>query len=163
MTIKPLRIDQLYIADDFKINDSKLLKKLENILKKFGQLTPLLVCKGNDDQYKIIDGVRVYTAAINLKMEILECVVVDVDEVDSHLLKVIYDQFMFDYDIVNLVEIMHIIMEKYNVYELEKILPYSEEELNNFKKLFDFDWSQYSSGSKSVTESKVVVKNRKMF
>lgn len=166
MKIEKIRVDKIYIAqNDYKITESKLLVKLENLLKKYGQLTPILLWKDNDSLYKIIDGGRIYIAALSLGMEYLDAVIIDniEDSIDADLLRIIYGQFKFDYDVIKLIELMHIVMEKYTISQLELLLPFTEEELNSYKNLFNFDWAQFATGTTSVKTAAVPIKNKKMF
>lgn len=166
MKIQTLRVDQMYISlDDYKTSSTKLLTKLEALLKKFGQISPIIVWKNEESLYKIIDGGRVYIAAMNLGIEKLDVVVVDedIDAVDADLLRVVYGQFKFDYDVIKLIELMQKVMGKYSISQLEELLPYNDEELNSYKALFNFDWNQFADGTNVVKAGKVPVKSKKMF
>jgi len=163
MKLQKLDISSIYIpTDDFKITDEPLLEKLENVLKKFGQLQPIIVFKENDS-YRLIDGTRIYLAALNLGWESLYAIEIpnNLNSEDIALIRVIFTQFKFDYDVIKLISFMHSFMEKYSIADLEKLLPYSEEDLHSYKKLFDFDWNSFSKDSSTPID--IPIKNKKMF
>jgi len=160
--LKDINISDISFAEyDHKDTDRNLFAKLKNSLTRFGQLKPILLNEV-DGKYNIIDGKRMVLAFKSLEIPVISAIVfTDLDESDEILLRIIFTQFNFDYDIIKLVDYMHGMMDKYSNADLAELLPYTEDKVENFRTLFDFDWGQYIQEKKVAEED--LIKTKKLF
>lgn len=146
---KAVPIDKLVKAAwNYKTDDPALLEKLKANIKRNGQVENLLVRQLPTGFYEVVNGNHRYDALVQL--EATEAVVFDlgtISDAQARRIAVETNETKFDTDNIRLAELIKEIRVEFDADELAESMPYSEEELENFTKLLEFDWGQYGSSA----------------
>lgn len=171
-------VDNLTLAVwNYKTDDAKLLKKLENNIKKHGQVENLIVRElpGDDGEtiYEVVNGNHRLKALINLGYDKAVCYNLGVvSDSTAKRIAVETNETKFGTDSIKLAEVMRDIRSEYEIEDVMETMPFSRGEMENFAGMLEFDWSQFNSSGidgyedieKTVTEDPVQaeISNRTM-
>jgi len=138
---------------NYKTDDARLLKKLENNIKKHGQVENLIVrelpSEDGESVYEVVNGNHRVKALVSLGFDKAVCFNLGViSDAQAKRIAVETNETKFGTDSIKLAEVMRDIREEYDIDEILETMPYSRGEMDNFSGMLDFDWSQFnSSGS----------------
>lgn len=121
-------------------DDSAKMINLKRSLVTIGQVKPILVQKKLDGGYELIEGRKVLKCMLELGKTEIYAVVVDGNQ---RLINAMVNKIVFDTDNIAFSEMVHELQKEYPTYSLCNYLPFMAEELKNFAKLHNFDWSEY--------------------
>lgn len=143
--------NKLVLAEwDIHKQDDMKLNKLSANIDKNGQLINIQVRELDNGMYEIIDGRKRYEALLNkpfilcynhgpISKEAAQRIALETD-------------IKFDNDNIAIAEIINSISQVYGLDDLASTMQYNKEELQDFQKLFEFDWSQFSDEKQEETE-----------
>ncbi len=117
--------------------DPVMMEKLETSLKRFGQLAPLIV-KDNE----VLGGRRLFRAMQNIGWQTAMAVRLSGDIEPLHVS--LATEIRFDTDYAALSKAIGESLTE--AHSLARISPFSAARIEYFKKLIDFDWSQFKEG-----------------
>jgi len=140
---------QLLIKADwnYKEEDEDMAKYLLNNIKRKGQIVTCQVRKLKTGYYEVVDGNHRLDVFNTLKKEFVMAYDhgnITVAEAQRESINV--NNIMFPTDNIKLSKIIKEMSETFSEKDFKNSLPYTEEELENFIKLVDFDWSQFEGG-----------------
>lgn len=144
MGLKKLSPNQI-VVDNYKTKDinTNMMIKLENNLKKYGQLRSLIVQRIDDtEKFRLIDGYQLFKAIKNVGIDEVYCFVVNKDA-DPDLLSLEINTINFDIDFVLMSKKIKRLLEKYSPEEIEYSSGYIKEEIIQFPRVETFDFKQY--------------------
>lgn len=125
----------------WKLVDNIVKTKVSFSLKKFGQIRNIVV-RQIGERYEIIDGTEVYHAAKDLGK--LELFCYDMGPISDDKAKEVcmsIDLNKNEVDVIKLAKVISSIEMPHSA--LSSSTPYSEEDLQNLKKLLEFDWGVF--------------------
>lgn len=138
-------VSLLEFADwNYKTDDDFLAVKLENNIKKNGQIQNILVREIDGGKYEVVNGN--HRLKILLKMDVKKAVCYNLGKIDVQQAKRIAietNETEFDKDDFKLVQVINNILNSDELTGLENTLPYTADELQNFRDLKDFDWDKH--------------------
>lgn len=118
---------------------SKMIN-LKRSIVTIGQVKPILVQKKLDGGYQLIEGRKILKCMLELGKTEVYAVLVDGNE---RLINAMVNKITFDTDNIAFSEMVNELQKEFPVYSLCNYLPFTAEELKNFHKLHNFDWSEY--------------------
>lgn len=142
MNIKEIQIDLITVPKFyFGLEDPIVIKKLENSIRNFGLMRPIVVkeCKGT---YECIEGRQILGIAKSMQQTSIMCVILDIGidrENTNLLLNILHPQ-------ESLAKIAHHMKEMAGLSGEEKVssfFPYSVDEIKRFVEICSFDWAQF--------------------
>jgi len=152
---KEIALDKIATADwNYKTDDPVLLEKLVNNIKTNGQIENLLVRKLETGFYQCVNGNH-RIAALN-KLGIKTAVCYDLGDISDYQAKRIAietNETKFETDQVKLAELIDELNSKYSIEELSQTMPYTGEEIQAFKDMLDFDFSEYDTATDNDIDS----------
>ncbi len=123
-------------------NDEMKQSLLENI-KKNGQLENLIV-RELKDKYEVVNGNHRLDVFIELKAKkVMCCNVGKITPKQAYRVALETNETKFDSDDVKMANLVKEILTEVEIDDLSTTMPWKAEELENMKKLSNFDWSQY--------------------
>lgn len=144
MGLKKLSPKQI-VVDNHKTKDinTNMLIKLENNLKKYGQIRTLIVQRIDDtENFRLIDGHQLFKAIRNVGIDEVYCFVVN-ENIDPDLLSLEINTINFDIDYVLMSKKIKRLLDKYSPEEIEHSSGYIKEEIIQFPRVETFDFKQY--------------------
>lgn len=141
-----MEVSKLIKADwNYKEDDEKKLKDLENNINRNGQVENLIVRKLKD-KYEIVNGNHRYDALINLGIKkAIVCNKGEISKEEAIRLAVETNETRFPNDNIKLAELVDTMLNKYDVEDLVETLPYSEKELQNMQDILTFDFNDFEN------------------
>ena len=141
-------IEKLVPADwNYKEDDEVLSEKLENNIKRNGQIENIIVRKLDDDLYEVVNGN--HRLSVFEKLGIKKPVCFDLGKITDAQAKRIAietNETRFETDSIKLAEIIKEISEmEFEITDLAMTFPFDEQELTNMQTLLDFDWDQFNN------------------
>ena len=140
-----------FLKNDRKNTNSFLMNQLKSFIKKYGQFQNIVVYK-KDDLYYVIAGVEIFLACKELDYEEIDIKIIDIKDEKEALLFSFWDKFQFEYDSVNIADKVCSLLENYEESEITRSLPYTQSQIDIFKKLYDFDWNDYNKATPIVEQ-----------
>jgi hypothetical protein len=160
--VKPENYKYIPIEDivvegwNYKKKDDKLQTKLENNIKKNGQIENLLVRNLGNGKYGLVNGHHRLDALISLGID--QAFIYDLGEISLELAKRIgieTNETKFESDNIALAEILSDLSTEFGKLELETTLPFSETDLENFDNLLSFNWEDDSKPDTDDDEEEI--------
>lgn len=136
MEIIKVKLNSLKEKEEITYSDTKQQRVLEKSLRMFGQLQLVVV----DKKMNILSGHRIVRAMKYFGFEEVVCVVT---ESDSKLIGVLLNNTTFDSKDIAIADI--IAECGYSKHDLYHSLPFKTYEVDAFRMIKDWDWSQYES------------------
>ena len=131
-------LSSLTAAEGWHVDDAAMLAKLETSLRRFGQLSPLVVHGAT-----VVGGRNLLRAMLHLGWEKAMCVTIS-DEYDPLQVSLATD-IKFDFDYAHLAKMLSR-REHGEAYTLASISPFSQQRIEHFEILADFNWDDFRGG-----------------
>ncbi len=139
-TNKLIKADWNYKTED--INKSEKLK--ENI-KRNGQVENILIRELDTGFFEVVNGNHRLDVFKDLGIEkVMSYNLGKITQQQAMRIAIETNETKFDIDSILLAERIKEISSEFELMDLAKTLPYSEKDIENYSKLTEFDWEQYS-------------------
>lgn len=138
-------ITELVKADwNYKKDDEDKREKLKNNIKRNGQIENIIVRRLDSGFYEVVNGNHRFDALKDLNVETAICYDLGkISQQQAIRIAIETNETKFESDHLLLAERIQEIIEEFSIDDLIDTMPYSEQELNNYSELLDFDWSQF--------------------
>ncbi len=125
--------------------------KARNSILKDGQLKAVVV-RQTDEGYEIVKGNNLFQLLKEEGAEDVCCF--NVGDISLDEAKLMYIQLSSELEInyVKIAQIISDIFSKFNIYDIEKVAPYSIAEISELKKLLEFNWEKYKQSEPDVEQ-----------
>lgn len=147
-------IDKLIVEGwNYKKEDEKLQKKLEENIKRNGQIENIIVRELEDGTYGIVNGHHRFSALQTIGSK--EVMVFNLGKISLNAAKRIAvetNETKFESDNVALAELLKGIQEDFEIEDLSETMPFTDDELKNFSDMLEFDWEDDSANKKDDEE-----------
>ncbi len=134
------------VQNDFncKIFDEIKFNQLKSSIQKYGLLKHPIVRLNAGGQYELIDGRFRARALFELGIAQAEFMLISAPErSDALKLYLWLNDFSFEIDHVRLLAEINTLQSIHDNKALEKLIPYTKEDLTLYSSLYHFDWSMY--------------------
>lgn len=140
-----LNVDEMYFAEwNYKNDDEVALQKLKANIKRNGMIENLIV-RETDNGFEVVNGNHRLQAIRELGIEKVHVFNLGkISTSDAKRIAIETNETKFHNDNVRLAEILKDISEDYDLSELAETMPYTEEELDSFTKILDFNWDNFT-------------------
>lgn len=145
MELITVNLDEV-VQNDFncKIFDEIKFNQLKSSISNHGLLKRPVIRIREDGEYEVIDGRFRIKALLELGITQTELIYLPIKERSKALMIYLWlNDFSFDIDHVKLLSEINKLQKDHSNKALEKLIPYSAEELSLYTSLFNFDWSMY--------------------
>lgn len=162
---KTLNISQLVKADwNYKENNDELKEKLKENIKRNGQVENIIVRLLDTGFYEVVNGNHRYEAMKELEFEnIIVCDITPCNINQAKRLAIETNETKFNTDNIKLAEIFKEISTEFSIEDLEKTNPYTNEDLEDFINIKNFDYSDYqidmNNNDKSISNITIQFEN----
>ena len=154
-------IEQLVKADwNYKEDDQEKAIKLKNNIKRNGQIENIIIRELDTGYYEVINGNHRLDVMQELDFKkIMTYNFGKITQQQAMRIAIETNETKFPADTVKLSEIIREISTEFNIEDLVETLPFTEQQIEAYDKLIDFDWSQFEKvdvnkdGTYSVTIS----------
>lgn len=147
-------LDKLIVEGwNYKKEDEKTQKKLESNIKRNGQIENIIVRELEDGTYGIVNGHHRLSALKTLEKK--EAMVFNLGKISLNAAKRIAvetNETKFESDNVSLAELLKEIQDDFEIDELAETMPFTDDELQNFSDMLEFDWEDDSANEKEDEE-----------
>jgi len=132
--LKPL----LKNVNDYKIHSTEKLIKLQNNIRKYGQLKPVILCKDI-----IVSGSKVLKASIDAGLEEVLVYILkdDLDEKARTFISLSLNELHFDTDYLKIAFQYNKIFD--NATEAISLLPFTPHDMEKMQMIKDHDWDEF--------------------
>lgn len=121
--------------------------KLKNSLEYFGQLKPV-ICYEENGFYYVVEGHKMFQALCELQNENTEIFCCVISKNDSIKARMLLNELNFEPNYVLLSELFKGI----DIEEIKKHLPFSEEEIEKLKSIFNYDWEKLINKNQNINQ-----------
>jgi len=130
----------------------ELKEKLRAHIKRFGQLADLVVREVKDGFYEIIDGNKRYDVLMEAGFKTANVIsFFEMNDDEAIRLAIEINTLRFPLDEIKLAEGIKKLSKVYSIDDMARSMPFSEYEIENYPRLFDFDWDTFSPTDKNQT------------
>jgi len=135
-------VDKLVEAKwNYKKEDSRLMDKLKNNIKKNGQIENIIVRELEDDTYEVVNGNHRLMALRDLLFTVVVCYNLGkISDAQAKRIAIETNETKFLADKVKLSEIIALLSDNYNINDLSSTLPYKKEDIEELTNLLKWDW-----------------------
>ena len=142
-----IEISKLVKADwNYKEENKTLTEKLKENIKRNGQIENIIIRELDTGFYEVVNGNHRLSVLKDLKQKKVHCYNLGkISDVKAQKVAIETNETKFNTDNLKLAELLNEIGKEFDVEDLEKTMPYSKQELENFEQLLDFDWEQYNN------------------
>lgn len=132
--IELISVDKIIdnIDKSHKFFDSDIYHKIENGIKKYGQLKNIIINK----KFEIIDGKYIFKILKELGYKNVWCLVIEKDE--EYFEFILDNNFKWDY--IKVAKKIKKILEQNLLHEFKVLTMMHEDEINNFSRILDYDF-----------------------
>lgn len=143
---RTIPITQLVKAPwNYKLDDVELKEKLKANITRNGQIENIVVRLMPDGMYEIVNGNHRFDALIELNIAEVMCYDLGtISDAKAKRIAIELNETRFGSDHLRLAETVVSLKEEFSFEELETSLPFSMEDLTEFEKVIQWDWSQYA-------------------
>lgn len=132
---------------------AKTMTVLRNFIQEQGFLQPILVRAVEGDVYEVVDGEHRFKAMGELGATQIPAVVIAIDEDIAKVQTINMNNLRGnEMDRIKLAEILRELKDKYTEAELESKLGYTQQEIQAFDDLLDFDPNLLSDESEAIAK-----------
>lgn len=149
-----IEIEKLVGADwNYKKEDENgLLETLRNNIKRNGQIENIIVRELDTGFYEVCNGNHRLKVFQELQMPKAICYNLGkISLAEAKRLTIETNETKFKADSIRLAETVTELLNSFSVDELAETMPYSADEITNFKDILDFDWKDKPSGDVDTT------------
>lgn len=139
-------IKELVKADwNYKTDDEAKLKKLQENIKRNGQIENIIIRELDTGFFEIVNGNHRYEALLSLNQNNVMCYNLGkISDSQARRIAIETNETRFETDNIKLAELISEISQDFTLEDLEETMPFNQTELTNFKELLDFDWNKFS-------------------
>lgn len=162
--MKDYKIIQVKVAEldlapwNYKENDETTARKLKGSMVQNGYVAKIAIAHKEEEpesnRYEVLDGN--HRAMAFKEMEIEEVSAVYIGRVKLAIRKRIgieLNEIKFLSDNIRQAQIMVELVEQFGAHNLEETMPYSEQQIEDMKKILEFDWQSTAGESKGGNKS----------
>ena len=150
-----INLDKLVKADwNYKEEDNKLTQKLINNIKRNGQIENLIIRELDSGYYEVVNGN--HRLDVMNTLEIKEAHAYNFGKISltqAQRIAIETNETRFSTDQVKLSELIAEMSEDFTNEDLLETLPFSQQELINFKQLLDFNWEDYDTENEMLNQA----------
>jgi len=141
-------IDKLVKADwNYKTEDDKKQEKLKENIKRNGQIENILIRELDTGYYEVVNGNHRLSVLKELKFEkVYTYNLGKINQSQAIRIAIETNETKFETDTIELAERIKEISNEFD--DLDLTLPYTEQELENFRTLSDFNWEDFEGDGK---------------
>tara|TARA_R110002051_G_scaffold119328_1_gene192812 strand:- start:1717 stop:2352 length:636 start_codon:yes stop_codon:yes gene_type:complete len=141
-------IDKLVKADwNYKTEDDKKQEKLKENIKRNGQIENILIRELDTGYYEVVNGNHRLSVLKELKFEkVYTYNLGKINQSQAIRIAIETNETKFETDTIELAERIKEISSVFD--DLDLTLPYTEQELENFRTLSDFNWEDFEGDGK---------------
>lgn len=142
-----LPVEKLVKADwNYKTEDEEKSRVLRNNIKRNGQIENILVRELDTGFYEVVNGNHRYDVFIQLGLSEVMCFNLGkISFAQAKRIAVETNETKFENDQLKLAELLRELDMEFGTEDLVSSLPFSEQELDNFKKLLEFDFDSLAT------------------
>lgn len=139
-------IEKLVPADwNYKTEKPELVEKLKNNLKRNGQIENILIRELKTGFYEVVNGNHRYVALKDLEWKSVICFNLgEISDSKAKRIAIETNETKFSADPLKLAALIADILQDFPVEDISSTMPYSEEEIENFKNVSDFNWEDHN-------------------
>lgn len=139
---KVIPLSQLKRATwNYKTDEPEMSKHLQENLRRNGQIENLIVRQVGKNNYEVVNGNHRIDDMSAIGMTHAICYDLGkITTTEAKRIAIETNETRFTSDQVNLAKILQELTQEYETTDLLKTLPYSEDELNGYLKLIDWNW-----------------------
>lgn len=140
-------IDRMVSAKwNYKQEDKEKSEKLLNIFQRVGQVENIIIRELKNGKLEVVNGNHRLETMRKLKWKEAYCFNIGrVSLVEAQRIALETNETKFIADPLKLSEIIVNIAKEYTIKDLGATLPYSENEIEAYKKMYDFDWNEFQT------------------
>lgn len=137
-------VDNLVEAKwNYKKNDSYLLAKLKNNIKKNGQIENIIVREIDDGMYEVVNGNHRLYALRDLLFKVVVCYNLGkITDAEAKRIAIETNETKFLADKVKLADILNLLSNNYSLNDLNETLPYKKEDIEDLTNLLKWNWDK---------------------
>ena len=141
-------IDKLVKADwNYKTEDNKKQEKLKENIKRNGQIENILIRELDTGYYEVVNGNHRLSVLKELKFKkVYTYNLGKINQSQAIRIAIETNETKFETDTIELAERIKEISNEFD--DLDLTLPYTEQELENFRTLSDFNWEDFEGDGK---------------
>lgn len=141
-------IDKLVKADwNYKTEDDKKQEKLKENIKRNGQIENILIRELDTGYYEVVNGNHRLSVLKELKFKkVYTYNLGKINQSQAIRIAIETNETKFETDTIELAERIKEISNEFD--DLDLTLPYTEQELENFRTLSDFNWEDFEGDGK---------------
>jgi len=138
----PLPLNKVIKADwNYKTEDDELKEKLKKNMELHGQIENILVRQLDENVFECVNGNHRVDALNEIGKETVFCFNLGVmSKASAMRIAVETNETKFSTDNIRLAEVIKEVLGEIDITSLVDTMPFSEDELNGFNELLDFDW-----------------------
>lgn len=139
-------LEKLVKADwNYKTEDENKQAKLKENIKRNGQIENIIIRELDTGYFEVVNGNHRLSVLSDLKQKGVHCYNLGkISQAQAIRIAIETNETKFDTDSVTLAERIKELTEDFNIEELVETLPYTKQEIENFSKLTNFDWEEYT-------------------
>lgn len=147
-----IETSKLVKADwNYKEDNEKLLEKLKSNIKRNGQIENIIIRELDTGFFEVVNGNHRFEALKQLGIEkIIAYNLGKITLSQAQRIAIETNETRFETDRIKLGETLKEISSDFLLDDLEKTMPFNEEELKNLVELVDFDWDQYQEKTEEI-------------
>jgi len=147
-------IEKLVKAEwNYKEEDAELQQKLVNNIKANGQIENIIIRELDTGFYEVVNGNHRYDALKELGFDkAIAYNLGKVSQAQARRIAISTNETKFKANQEKFIDLMNELIDEFSVEDLVQDMPYSEEQLVNFKNLKEFDWKD-PTNSKSDSDN----------
>lgn len=136
-------IEKLVKADwNYKEEDQFMQERLESNLKLNDQIENIIVRELDTGFYEVVNGNHRYEAMKSLEFTtVVAYNLGKISDAKAQRIAIATNETKFKADQGKFINLINSLIDEYSIEELAKDMPYSPEEMENYKNLVNFDWS----------------------
>lgn len=136
-------VSSLVSADwNYKHNDAEKTRKLAENVKRNGQVETIIIRSVGDGMFEVVNGNHRLDVFKNLGTEKVHAFNMGaISLAAAKRIAVETNETRFQSDAIKLAEVIGDLIKEYDIADLSNTLPFSAQEIDDFGKLLDFNWS----------------------
>lgn len=130
---------------NYKTEDENKSEKLKENIKRNGQVENILIRELDTGFFEVVNGNHRLDVFKDLGIEnVMSYNLGTITQQQAIRIAIETNETKFDIDSILLADRIKEISSEFELMDLAKTLPYSEKDIENYSKLTEFDWEQYS-------------------
>ena len=131
---------------NYKTEDKGKQEKLKENIKRNRQIENIIVRLLDTGFYEVVNGNHRLGVLKDLETDKVYCYNLGkISDVKAQKIAIETNETRFETDHLKLAELLTEIAKEYDLEDIEKTMPFSKQELQDFEQLLNFDWDQYNN------------------